>query len=298
MKTDWSPNSSRRPVLAGVPVAIPNAETVSRVTTLYYLMIGSLAEITQTAIKDLHDVLAERKDLFKQNLKYRIKEAYSRSDILMGVFRSYTTPTQYQLWLDVTDAIEEDLKEDVIKLYYTTDNILLKHNAKEHQIQSLTVVAYNLTVMLHDMSERYDKVIESLGIGVSHIKPSQAFLRPMYGMYASMREVADMLIEDKDAEYFKEGGMIFKALEILALKVCNIDRINNMADVGLKVNGVNFDGYTNQENSFTEWNCVQTSVLEQGYNKGASDEELAKILGRSVGSIKTKAKQLKLKRNR
>lgn len=33
----------------------PDRETVDHITSLYYLIIGSLATITQTAIKDLHD---------------------------------------------------------------------------------------------------------------------------------------------------------------------------------------------------------------------------------------------------
>lgn len=294
MQTKWNPNTSR-PVIAGMPIAVPDQRTIDRVTSLYYIMIGSLAEITQTAIKDLLDKLADRKDLFKQKLKYRIKEAYSRSETLMGVFKKNTTSAQYQLWLDITDAMEDELKQDVMKLYYTTDNILLKHNVTEHELQSLTVVAYNLAIMLHDTSMRYDEVMRNLGIGISYVKPSQAFLQPMYGMYTSMREVSDILVKDKDAAYFKEGGAIYNALLILALKVCDIDRIDKMANEGLKVNGVDFDGEDNQDNSFTEWNEVQINFLTRGYDK-MTDDELAKTLGRSVGSIKAKARQLKLKR--
>lgn len=82
----------------------PDRETVDHITSLYYLIIGSLATITQTAIKDLHDNLSERKDLFKHELKYRIKEAFSRSETLIGIFKKYTTEiSQYELWLDITD---------------------------------------------------------------------------------------------------------------------------------------------------------------------------------------------------
>ena len=295
MKTNWNPNTSR-PVLANVPLAIPDQRTIDRVTSIYYIMIGSLAEITQTAVKDLLDMLSQRKDLFRHKLKYYIKEAYSRSETLMATFKKYTTETsQYQLWLDITDCIEEDLKLDVQRLFYTTDNILLKHNVSEHKLQSQTLVAHNLAIMLHDMSLRYDKVMKDIGFCAPGVKPSQVFLRPMYGIYTAMREVAEIVIKDKDAEYFKENGQIYRALEILALKVCDIDRIDNMANEGLKLNGVDFDREDNQDNSFTEWSAVQINVLKRIYNK-QTDEEIANILGRSVGSIKAKARQLKLKR--
>ena len=261
------------------------------------MMIGSLATITQTSIKDLLDMLAKRKDLFKHKLKYRMKEAFSRSEALIAVFKKHTsTIAQYDLWLDITDSMEDDLKIDVQRIFYTTDNILLKHNVKDDKLQSQTVVAYNLTVMLHDLSQRYDEVMGKLGFGSPGMRPSKEFLLPMYGMYTSMREVAEMLITDSDAEYFKEDGAIHKALEVLALKVCDLDKIDHAADEGLKLNGVDYSGEEHQNNSFLPWNNVQINFLARNYDK-MTDEELAKSLGRSVGAVKAKMRQLKLKRN-
>lgn len=261
------------------------------------MIIGSLATVTQTSIKDLLDELAQRKDLYKHTLKYRMKEAFSRSETLIGVFKKYTTSiAQYDLWLDITDKMEDKLKLDVQRLFYTTDNILLKHNIKEHKIRSMTVVAYNLSIMLHDLSQRYDQVMQNMGFGVSNVKPCQEFLQPMYGMYTSMKEVAAILIPDPDAEYFKEDGAIYKALSVLALKVCDLDKIDEAANDGLKLNGVDYNVEEHQNNSFLPWNSVQVNVLSRNYNK-MSDEELAKTLGRSVGAIKAKMRQLKLKRN-
>ena len=260
------------------------------------MMIGSLATITQTSIKDLLDMLAKRKDLYKHQLKYRMKEAFSRSEALIAVFKKHTsTIAQYDLWLDITDSMEDDLKLDVQRLFYTTDNILLKHNVKDDKLQSQTVVAYNLSIMLHDLSQRYDEIMSKLGFSAPGVKPSQEFLQPMYGMYSSMREVAAMIITDKDAEYFKEGGAIYKALEVLALKVCSLDKIDNAADEGLKLNGVDYSGEEHQNNSFLPWNNIQINFLVRSYDK-MSDEDLAKALGRSVGAVKAKMRQLKLKR--
>lgn len=295
MQTRWNPNTSR-PALAGVPLKVPDQRTIDRVTSLYYMMIGSLATITQTAIKDLLDMLAQRKDLFRHQLKLRMKEAFSRSEALIMVFKKHTsTIDQYDLWLDITDSMEEDLKIDVQRLYYTTDNILLKHGIQEHKLQSQAVVAYNLSIMLHDLSQRYDDVMSDLGFSAPGVKPSQSFLQPMYGMFTSMREVASMVITDKDAEYFKEGGAIYKALEVIALKVCDLGRIDKAADEGLKLNGVDYTGEEHQNNSFLPWNNIQVNFLARNYDK-MSDEDLAKALGRSVGAIKAKMRQLKIKR--
>ena len=275
----------------------PDRETVDHITSLYYLIIGSLATITQTAIKDLHDNLSERKDLFKHELKYRIKEAFSRSETLIGIFKKYTTEiSQYELWLDITDSMEEDLKIDIQRLFYTTDNILLKNNIKEHKLQAYACVAYNLSIMLHDMCTKFDDVMSERGISSGSIRPCGEFIQSMYGMYASMREVARILIPDKDAVYFKEGGQIYRALQVVAMKVCNPERIDNAADEGLKLNGVDYHGEEHQNNAFLPWNGIQVNFLARNFDK-MSDEELAKALGRSVGAVKAKMRQLKLKRN-
>lgn len=291
---NWNPAKSR-PILSSVPAAIPSKTTVDRVTSLYYMMIGSLVTITQTSVKDLLDVLSERKDLYRHSLKHNIKEAYSRSEQLIKVFKERVSSIgQYQLWLDITDTMEEELKPDIQKLFYTTDNILLKYNVPEHRIQSLTAVAYNLTVMLHDLSMRYDEVMGNLGFSAGGIKPSRMFLSPMYGMYASMREVATIIITDRDASYFKEGGMIYKALEVLALKVCDIERIEAAAADALKLSGVDFDEDNGNDNSFTPWNETQEAVLKRN-SHNTPVNELAKILGRSEGAIRARMRKLKLK---
>lgn len=293
---NWNPDTSRRPILSGIPVAVPDQRTVDRMTSLYYLMIGSLATITQTAIKDLYDELFQRKDLFKFKLKLRIKEAFSRSNQLIMTFKKYTSEiSQYDLWLDITDCMEDDLKNDMRNLYYVTDNILLKNNIKEHRLQTLACIAYNLSIMLHDMSQRYDDVMKDAGIGTANIKPSEMFLSPMYGMYTSMKEVAAMIITDKDAEYFKDGNQINTALQVIAMKVCDLERIEKAADEGMKLNGVDYNGEQHRNNSFTPWSGIQVNFLARNY-EDMTDEQLAKALGRSVGSIKAKIRQLKLKR--
>lgn len=293
---NWNPNTSRRPILSGIPVAVPDQRTVDRMTSLYYLMIGSLSTITQTAIKDLYNELYQRKDLFKFKLKLRIKEAFSRSNQLIMTFKKYTSEiSQYDLWLDITDCMEDELKNDMRNLYYVTDNILLKNNIKEHRLQTLACIAYNLSIMLHDMSQRYDDVMKDAGIGTANIKPSEMFLSPMYGMYTSMKEVAAMIITDKDAEYFKDGNQINTALQVIAMKVCDLERIEKAADEGLKLNGVDYNGEQHRNNSFTPWTGIQVNFLARNY-EDMTDEQLAKALGRSIGSIKAKMRQIKLKR--
>lgn len=73
------------------------------------------------------------------------------------------------------------------------------------------------------------------------------------------------------------------------------ERIDNAADEGLKLNGVDYHSEEHQNNAFLPWNGIQVNFLSRNFDK-MSDEELAKTLGRSVGAVKAKMRQLKLKR--
>lgn len=288
--TKWNPQKSR----VTLTTRIPDALSVGRAKSFYYITIGALASITQTAIKDLLDDL-KREGLYRQNLKRQINEAFKRSCALINIFKKYTQETgQYQLWLDVTDSMEEQLKKDVTVLFYTTDNIMLKNNKENHRVQTMTVVAYNLCVMLHDMSIRYDEVMHDVGIFVPGLKPNKEFTDVMYGIYSSMREVADIVVKDKGSEFLKEDGMIYRALETIAMKVVDFQRAEQASVDGMAVNGIDSTGENPQDNSYMPWNDVQDNFIVS-MSELLTIEEIAKRLGRSVGAVKTRMRRLKIK---
>lgn len=141
MQTGWNPNFSR-PVLCGIPVKVPTEEQVNRFYMLFYSMVGGFATIVQTQITDTYNLIKENKKIFRFEAKKRITEAKECSDELIDVFMHYMKECGIsELWLDMTDNIEDDLKLDVQKCFYAIDNQFLKHHIKEHKMYTMLLMS-------------------------------------------------------------------------------------------------------------------------------------------------------------
>lgn len=292
----WTPQGGTTPVITGLlRKSTPTFEEVNRAIGLYYLIMGGLATIVQASVKDLLDALSQRPDLFRQKLKLRTKEAYARSEQLIAVFRNgMHVQDQYQLWLDVTDSVEESVKRDVQVLFYTVDNLLLSHNETDHRIKAQATIAYNLTLLLHDLSARFEHIVGQQGIAVTaNLSPGETFQAPMRGMLSSMREVCDILVKDCD---FHDSGQILAAMTVIAKKVCDLERLDQVSREGTKLSGVDMYGVNDQDNRYAPWNKVQESFLRNNYRR-RSDEEMAQALGRTPGAVRARMRKLGLKRD-
>lgn len=118
-------------MLNGVPLYHPTQEQVSKFYMLFYTMIGGFASVVQTQITDTYNLIKEDKKIFRMEAKKRLTEAKEQSDDLIAAFKHYMSEVQmYQLWLDLTDIIEDDLKPDVQKCFFAIDNQFLKHGVK------------------------------------------------------------------------------------------------------------------------------------------------------------------------
>lgn len=105
----WKPNRSK-PLIAGIPLKRPSQEQVNKAYMLFYSMIGGFASVVQTQITDVYNYARQDKKLFRMEAKKRLTEAKRCSDELVESFMFYMGKIgMQQIWLDLTDAIEERL---------------------------------------------------------------------------------------------------------------------------------------------------------------------------------------------
>ena len=77
-------------------------------------MVGGFASIVQTQITDTYNLIKENKKIFRFEAKKRITEAKECSDELIDAFMHYMKECgMSQLWMDMTDNIEDELKPDI-----------------------------------------------------------------------------------------------------------------------------------------------------------------------------------------
>lgn len=300
MQTGWNPNFSR-PVLARIPVKVPTEEQVNRFYMLFYSMVGGFATIVQTQITDTYNLIKEDKKIFRFEAKKRITEAKECSDELIDAFIHYMKECgMSQLWMDMTDNIEDDLKLDVQKC--SIDNQFLKHHVKEHKMYTMLLMSELMSSMLVSSVERFSEMMDKYN-GIHAVNIAERFTNPIRGVYARMRNAMEILYPVKvDKEVFSECPDKFNlGFEIIGQKVLDWKRAENALANACILNGFNLntDGEfleNEQDNTGTPWNETQTRALSIAY-PNTSNKNIARILGRSVYEVTKQAKKLGLKKS-
>ena len=300
----WNPNRGKA-VLSGVPLYQPSQESVNRFFMLFYTMVGGYSSIVQTMITDLYNyVKLERKDLYRFKAKKSLCELKKCSDKLIEGFKYYMQEQGlYQLWLDTTDVLEEELRDDVKKQYYMLDNEFLKHNINEHKLYSLIVIAEISSGMFRDAIGRFAELMSEYN-GVHTFNLAERFKLPIKGICTKAREVmetmypmsVDNLVFAGKQDKFKLG------FEVIGMKMFDFERADKALEKAVKLNGLNLtlDGSDTEnpiDNAGTPWNDAQVRALCMGYPVHP-DKEIAQIVGRSVYAVRKKAKELGLSKSK
>ena len=302
MQTNWNPNFSR-PVLDRIPVKVPTEEQVNRFYMLFYSMVGGFASIVQTQITDTYNFIKENKKIFRFEAKKRITEAKECSDKLIDSFMHYMKECgMSQLWLDMTDSIEDDLKPDVQKCFYAIDNQFMKHNIKEHKMYTMLLMSELMSSMLVSSVERFAEMMDKYN-GIHAVNIAERFTNPIRGVYARMRNAMEILYPvNVDYEVFSECPDKYNiGFEIIGQKVLDWKRAENALANACILNGFNLnaDGEflkNEKDNTGTPWNETQTRALSVAYHN-TSNKQIARILGRSVYEVTKQAKKLGLKKS-
>lgn len=299
----WNPDKGR-PVLCGVPLALPSEDSVNRCYMLFYTMIGGYATIVQTMITDLYNYIKEeRKDLYRFNAKKKLVETKKCADDLIAGFKLYMKRQGlYQIWLDTTDILEDEITSDVQKQFYAIDNQFMKHKVGEHKLYTLIMIAEVSAGMLETSIQKFTQVMrEQNGMHVFNL--AAEFRLPIKGVHARAREVMELLYPKSiDNEVFSECPDKFNlGFEVIALKVLDYERADKALGQAVRMSGLNltFDGSKPdhvEDNSGTPWNDAQERALIMSF-ANTPDKEVALIVGRSVYEVRKKAKELGLKKS-
>ena len=112
-------------------------KSIDRYCSLYYITMGSAYNIAQTAMIDALGAIKEDKKLYRQKTKQSINKALAAYNAWDAKMR-FVLADRYQLWLDLSDASEAELKPLVKTLYYCIDNYFLKNHVPKSKIITST----------------------------------------------------------------------------------------------------------------------------------------------------------------
>ena len=303
MQTNWKPNNSC--VLAGVPLAVPSKEQISKLYMLFYSMVGGFAKIVKSNIDETFKLVSEDKKLFKFDVKRRMTEAKEFSDELIDLFKErMKADGMSEIWDKLTFIIKFNLQDDVRKCYYALDNQFLKHHIERHKMYTMAVMSGILSGMLESSVSAFKKTMDEYnGSWATNI--AEYFIIPIKGVHSRMRNAVEAIYpESVDKKVFSEcPDKLSLGFEIIGRKVLDYKLAEKalanaciFSGLNLDINGIIVDGEDAQDNTGTPWNEAQLRALITGY-PDTSNKYIARIVGRSVYEVIKQAKKLGLKKS-
>ncbi len=117
--------------------------TVDRCCSEYYVTVGAIYNLAQSAMVDAFSYIRKDKR-YRQQTKKDINLALAAYD-KWNIKMRETLGDRYQLWLDLTDGVADYLAHDVEILRYAFDSHLQKNNVDNHM--ALATIENSLTII-------------------------------------------------------------------------------------------------------------------------------------------------------
>ena len=273
---------------------ISRKELAMRYVNLYFVIVGGLANITNDMILKAIEQLKTNKKLYRQSVKFHINKAEASSRVVVSSFRQGSFEVGAMTIYDtLLVEIKNVLSYDIICQQTTISNLLLKAKADNVYIKSAILVALQFARLQDYLSKEIEALVNSQGFRGNMI--NRTFSTQLYGAAKELEDTACVIMPEDDVCDIFDDTIVIRSIDVIVNRITNMAYLNKA--FSKCVNAYNLPSSVGEEfnNAYTEWTEMQTNILKKRYHFD-TDEHIAKILGRSVGSIKAKARRLGLKR--
>ncbi len=281
--------------LQGVSVKRPDMKQVMESYCRMLYVIGSYASVVQGKAKDLCAELMEHPDLFRHEVKKNTKAALNACEGMVRHISSLADADgQLCDWLDITDRMEQSVETDMVKLYFTIDNVVHRTHFEPHRVATLSVMAVNLA---HQMVSVVETCGEILGEMAPGLRMSGDLGSSSRGIRDRLQNVIWKLVPVEVFSECKKSIPVRQGFDIVYAKLANLHAVDDMAEEQAKLYGVMFreEDQIPGCNNGKAWTEFHDKVLRCDYGR-YPDEKVAAWLGRSVCAIRARAQFLKLKK--
>ena len=273
---------------------ISRKELAMRYVNLYFVIVGGLANITNDMILKAIEQLKTNKKLYRQSVKFHINRAEASSRVVVSSFRQGSFEVGAMTIYDtLLVEIKNVLSYDIICQQTTISNLLLKAKTDNVYIKTAILTALQFARLQDFLSKEIEALVNSQGFRGNMI--NRTFSTQLYGAAKELEDTAYAIMPEDDVCDIFDDNIVKRSIDVIVNRITNMDYLNQASSKC--VNAYNLPSSVGEEfnNAYTEWTEMQTNLLKKRYHFD-TDEHIAKILGRSVGSIKAKARRLGLKR--
>lgn len=234
--------------------------------SLYYVIIGSMYNVLQSAMVEAREVLKNNKKLYRQQIKRDINSAFAAYDKWNGEMkRKLCGANRYQLWLDISDSVDEKLRPDVQKLFYSIDRWLLKYDIPDHTLKAhMQTVVTLIDIFIAAFDVIFDKIREKIGFDVRSLFKGANFRDIAFYWERASKPILVTNDASKHID-FKDSKDCMLAVNILLNKIGSEDLYNDAGNEALKLN----------KDSWADYGLDKTEreILKHGGTLTADDEQ-------------------------
>ena len=273
---------------------ISRKELAMRYVNLYFVIVGGLANITNDMILKAIEQLKTNKKLYRQSVKFHINKAEASSRVVVSSFRQGSFEVGAMTIYDtLLVEIKNVLSYDITCQQTTISNLLLKAKTDNVYIKTAILTALQFARLQDFLSKNIEALVNSQGFRGNMINYS--FSNQLYGTAKELEDTIYNIMSETEVCDIFDDTIVKRSIDVIVNRITNMDYLNQASSKC--VNAYNLPSSVGEEfnNAYTEWMEMQTNLLKKRYHFD-TDEHIAKILGRSVGSIKAKARRLGLKR--
>lgn len=210
-------------------------KSIDRYCSLYYITMGSAYNIAQTAMIDAYNAIKEDKKLYRQKTKQSINKAlaaYNAWDAKMRLVLA----DRYQLWLDLSDASDAELKPLVTTLYYCIDNYFLKNNVPKSKIIARMETAMVLIdVAVNLFKNLFDNIQKKIGADLRPMFNDGSALELQHNWNNAMQSVVNSVPGMPNVDINDDADSV-QAAKNIVMKLSNEGVYDRAGDYALQMN--------------------------------------------------------------
>lgn len=292
----------KEPFLIGKALSRPDIDygaAIHVVAKLLY-MFGGYANMVNSMMRDLEGVYHSHPDICRHDTKKLLKKILACSENMMKSFERIAGENEVlENWRDITDNMEQMTEQDRVKLYFATDNCVMRCKAEPHELITRTIICYNFALELTDAQRAVQQAIDET-MGDVRVRIAPFFHTLVSGMAGYMETLHSKFVPREVFEACKRTPAIGNGIDIVTRKMLAPDVVNNACAIqserfGFRAldEGEELPAERPTTNHRKPWNQDSDRILKTyfGYR---TVEEIAYVLGRTEGAVRARAKALGL----
>lgn len=210
-------------------------KSIDRYCSLYYITMGSAYNIAQTAMIDAYNAIKEDKKLYRQKTKQSINKALAAYNTWDAKMR-FVLADRYQLWLDLSDASDAELKPLVTTLYYCIDNYFLKNKVPKSKIIARMETAMVLIdVAVNLFKNLFDNIQKKIGADLRPMFNDGSALELQHNWNNAMQSVVNSVPGMPDIDINDDVDSV-QATKNIVMKLSNEGVYDRAGDYALQMN--------------------------------------------------------------